>query len=274
MSCRLLTFKATFTLCLLLTTAALHSQPVSTAPVIFANSLIKPWGMEVNGSAQGLLIDVQYALSLETGLEHQVQLQPYGRVIHSIYAGDVDMAALFDARTDLSRVIKIAAIAESPVIIVGRSGMQPLTSIDELSGKLVGHMRGSKYGPIFDDATHFRKIPINTMQQALAMLIRGRIDAMTGVDLTFYWAIQQKRFSPTNFTPLLEISRPTVSLYMSKKSSRLELIPTYRAAMQKLHRSGVIDEIFGHNTQWQQMDGWSAPWSPSTRAPIQKASAP
>jgi len=272
MSCRSLRFRDTLALCILLATTALYSRLTCAAPVVFANSLIKPWGMEIDGTAQGLLVDVQYALSLETGLEHQVQLQPYSRVIHSIYSGDVDMAMLFDAQADLSRIIKIAAVAESPVIIVGRAGIKALSSIDQLNGKLVGYMRGSKYGPIFDDATHFTKTPINAMPQALAMLIRGRIDAMAGVDLTFFWAIKQKRFPPSHFTPLLEISRPMVSLYISKKSSHLELIPIYRAAVQELHHNGVIEEIFGHNLDWNHMDGWSAPWSPKAETSAQNSS--
>jgi polar amino acid transport system substrate-binding protein len=172
------------------------------------------------------------------------------------------MAGLFDARVDLTRVIKIAPIVESPVLIVGKAGMKPISSIEELRGKVVGHMRGSKYGPVFDEATHFTKTPINTMSQGLAMLYRGRIDAMAGVDLTFYWAIKEKRFAPSDFVPLLVISKPVASLYMSKTSPHQDLIPRYRKAMQYLHDTGVIDEIFGHSTDWDQMDGWSAPWVP------------
>jgi len=258
-----------FLLCTLLSILAVapiqHAKAAEQgdrSPVVFANSLIKPWGMSVDGSAQGLLVDVQYALGLETGLNQQLLLQPYARVIHSIYSGDVDMAGLFDARVDLSKVVKIAAITESSVLIVGKAGMQTISSIEGLRGKVVGHMRGSKYGPAFDDASHFTKIPINTMLQGLAMLYRGRIDAMAGVDLTFFWAIKQKQFSPSDFVPLLVVSKPVVSLYISKKSPHLDLIPRYRKAMQHLHDSGVIKEIFGHNTGWSQMNGWSAPWSP------------
>jgi len=258
-----------FVLCILLSILAIaHAQLAEAAeqgdrsPVVFANSLIEPWGMTIDGSAQGLLVDVQYALGLETGLNQQLLLQPYSRVIHSIYSGEVDMAGLFDARVDLSKVIKIAAIAESSVIIVGKAGMKPISSMEALRGKVIGHMRGSKYGPAFDDASHFTKIPINTMVQGLAMLHRGRIDAMAGVDLTFFWAIKMKRFSPSDFVPLLVVSKPVVSLYISKKSPHLDLIPIYRKAMQHLHDSGVIKEVFGHNTGWSQMDGWSAPWSP------------
>lgn len=240
-----------------------------TKAVVFANSQIKPWGMQIDGAPQGLLIDIQYALSLETGLTHKVLLQPYSRVIHSVYSGDVDMAVLFDARVDLSQVIKIAPIAESPVILVGKAGMDPLTSLDELTGKTVGHMRGSKYGPVFDEATHFTRVPINAMSQALSMLLRGRIDAMAGVDLTFFWAIQARGFKPTQFTPLLVISRPVVSLYMSKKTSRPELLPLYKTAMNQLSEKGIIEDIFGHNTEWYQMDGWSEPWQPKTKNDIE-----
>jgi|GEM_PF-495013 len=258
-----------FVLCTLLSILAVaptqHAKAAERddrSRIVFANSLIKPWGMSVDGSAQGLLVDVQYALGLETGLEQQLILQPYARVIHSIYSGDVDMAGLFDARVDLSKVIKIAVITESSVTIVGKAGMQSISSIEELRGKLVGHMRGSKYGPAFDDASHFTKVPINTMLQGLAMLYRGRIDAMAGTDLTFFWAIKQKKFSPADFVPLLVISKPAVSLYISKKSPHLDLIPRYRKAMQNLHDTGVINEIFGHSTDWNKIDGWSAPWSP------------
>lgn len=271
MSCYRLQEKSMLTLYALLVAAVLTNvrainaddSPNSQA-VVFANSQIKPWGMQIDGAAQGLLIDIQHALSIETGLTHKVLLQPYSRVIHSVYSGDVDMAALFDARVDLSRAIKIAPIAESPVILVGKAGMTPLTSLDELTGKTVGHMRGSKYGPTFDEATHFTRVPINTMSQALSMLLRGRIDAMAGVDLTFFWAIQARGFKPTQFTPLLVISRPVVSLYMSKKSSRPELLPLYRTAMNQLSEKGIIEDIFGHNTEWHQMDGWSEPWQPKT----------
>jgi polar amino acid transport system substrate-binding protein len=134
-------------------------------PIIFGNSLIKPWGMQLGGLAQGLLVDLQCALSIETGFSHQVELQPYARVIQPLYYGDVDMAALFAANIDLSRVIKVAPIIEASVIIVGKAGTAPINSISELSGKLTGHMRGSKYGPSFDNASFFTKVPIDNMQQ-------------------------------------------------------------------------------------------------------------
>ncbi len=242
-----------------------------TPSITFATSLIKPWGMLIDGAPQGLLIDVQRALAIETQQKHQVFLQPYSRVIHSVYAGDVDMAILFDARVDLSQVTKIAPITRSSVIIIGRAGDAPITSIDQLQGKLVGHMRGSKYGAVFDEATHFKKIPINVMSQGLAMLSRGRIDAMTGVDLTFYWAIQQMPLSPRDFSPLLVVSKPTISLYISNKSDKTGLIAAYRKSAQTLDDTGVLEEIFGHTTEWNQMDGWSKPWQPKIVRPRGKA---
>lgn len=244
-----------------------QDAPNSNAPVVFANSQIKPWGMEINGVAQGLLIDTQYALSLETGLPHVVHLQPYARVIHSVYSGNVDMAMLFDARVDHSRVIRIAEVTQSRVIVVGRADTPAIESLKALEGKRVGHMRGSKYGPQFDEATHFTRIPINTMFQALAMLRRGRIDAMAGVDMTFFWTIQQSDFKAEDFAQLLVVSRPTVGLYISKLSTQQDLIPLYRDAVNRLREKGILTEIFGHSEAWAKMEGWSAPWQP-TLAPV------
>ena len=239
----------------------------SKAPVVFANSQIKPWGMNIEGIAQGLLIDTQYALSLETGLPHVVHLQPYARVIHSVYSGTVDMAMLFDTHVDHRRVIRVAEITQTRVIVVGPASSPAIKSLDELKGKRVGHMRGSKYGQQFDSATHFTRVPINTMFQALAMLRRGRIDAMAGVDVTFFWAIQQSNFNAEDFSQLLVVSRPTVSLYLSKQSTRQDLIPTYRDAVARLNEKGILKKIFGHSETWEKMEGWSAPWQP-TLAPV------
>ncbi len=125
-------------------------------------------------------------------------------------------------------------------------------------------MRGSKYGPIFDDADHFTRIPINTMSQALAMLKRGRIDAMAGVDQTFFWAMKQMQLSPNEFSELITISRPTISLYISQHSQHKPLTPLYRDALQRLKEKGIIDQIFGHSEDWNLMQGWSQPWQPAS----------
>lgn len=232
--------------------------------IVFGNSQIKPWGMLINGVPQGLLVDVERALALETQRQHKLQLLPYARVIHSIYVGDVDMAGLFDARINHSKLIKVAPIIDTRVIIIGKAPAAPISDTSELNGLQVGYMRGSKYGPIFDDADHFTRIPINTMSQALAMLKRGRIDAMAGVDQTFFWAMKQMQLSPNEFSELITISRPTISLYISQHSQHKPLIPLYRDALQRLKEKGIIDQIFGHSEDWNLMQGWSQPWQPAS----------
>ncbi len=271
-------------LALTLATVSMTPSLASTTEtdIVFGNSQIKPWGMLIDGVPQGLLVDVERALALETQKTHRLQLLPYARVIHSIYVGDVDMAGLFDGRINHSKLIKVAPITETRVIIIGKNPASRIEDIGELSGLLVGHMRGSKYGPIFDDADHFAKIPINSMSQALAMLKRGRIDAMAGVDQTFFWAMKQMQLSPDEFTELMTISRPTISLYMSQHSQHKSLIPLYRNAMQRLKEKGVIEQIFGHSEDWNLMQGWSQPWqpasidshSPTTHAPAEHKKPP
>tara|TARA_B100000446_G_scaffold40601_2_gene36241 strand:- start:23682 stop:24509 length:828 start_codon:yes stop_codon:yes gene_type:complete len=253
------------TLALTLATASVTPSLASTteSEIIFGNSQIKPWGMLIDGVPQGLLVDVERALALETHQIHKLQLLPYARVIHSIYVGDVDMAGLFDGRINHSKLIKVAPITNTRVIIIAKTPASTIDDIGELRGLLVGHMRGSKYGPIFDDADHFTKVPINSMSQALAMLKRGRIDAMAGVDQTFFWSMKQMQLSPDEFTELTTISRPTISLYMSQHSQHKALIPVYRNAMQRLKEKGIIEKIFGHSEDWNLMQGWSQPWQPA-----------
>ncbi len=259
----LINLAMTLALTLSVACAPLAKAATTETEIIFGNSQIKPWGMLIDGVPQGLLVDLERALAVETQRQHKLKLLPYARVIHSIYVGDVDMAGLFDARIDHSKLIKIAPITDTRVIIIGRAPAPAISDISELNGLTVGHMRGSKYGAVFDDADQLSKIPINTMSQALAMLKRGRIDAMAGVDQTFFWAMKQMQFSPSEFSELITISRPTVSLYMSQHSRHKPLIPLYREALHRLKEKGIIDQIFGHSEDWNLMQGWSQPWQPA-----------
>tara|TARA_B100000446_G_scaffold76073_4_gene71974 strand:+ start:2015 stop:2824 length:810 start_codon:yes stop_codon:yes gene_type:complete len=239
--------------CLLWAVPSLSKDLLQTQiqePVRFATSTVKPWGIRTAAGDQGLLVAVIDEMVRITKVSVSNQLQPYPRVVHSVYSGFVDFAFLFDSPATEASAIRIGHLVDSKMIVVGRAGSQKLNSLDELSGKSVGFIRGSKYGSAFDDATHFDRVPVSSMEQGLAMLMRDRMDVMAGTDQAVYWSMRKMNVGARRLTKLYVLNGTSGSLYISKKSSRTDLIPVFREALLTLKENGTIDRIFQSDYQW------------------------
>ncbi len=217
----------------------------------FATSTVKPWGFkDKNGHEDGLLVHFGRELSLESKIGYQNFLQPYPRVIHSLNSGLVDFAVLFDSHASREAAIRVGDVTRVEIIVVAAAGAEPRENIKALEGMNIGYIRGSRYGEEFDDATHFTRIPINTMHQGLAMLLNGRIDAMASADQSLYWAMDKMGVEASKLTKVISIGETTGGLYMSKKSDRTDLLPIYQQALKRMAEKGALARIFYHQPTW------------------------
>jgi len=220
-------------------------EPIAQQPVIFVTSTVKPWGFQTKaGELDGLLVRFAEELAREVQVPMNNYLQPYPRVIHSVKSGTADMAVLFDSPMMHDIGLRVGQVIETEILVVVKSGTPSATSLADLSGWRVGYIRGSKYTQEFDQADNFIRIPINTMRQGLAMLLTGRLDAMSSADQTLFYAMDTMGVTPDRVQKLLVLGTATAGLYMSKRSKKQRLIPNYRIALERLRSSGRLDEIF------------------------------
>lgn len=224
----------------------------------FSTSTVKPWGfINEEGLEDGLLVRFERELYLETGIAYENYLQPYPRVLHSLASGSVDFAIIFDPHAPKAKTVRVGHVTTTEIIVVAVAGVEPLVSIDGLAKQRVGYIRGSKYGEAFDSATHFTRVPINTMKQGLSMLLNGRIEAMTSSDQSLYWAMEKMGIDGSRLTRILILDGVTGGLYMSNDSRRPDLLPIYRKALQRMQAKGTMTRIF------YQQDAWAAFEAPS-----------
>jgi polar amino acid transport system substrate-binding protein len=222
----------------------------------FATSTVKPWGfMDEQGQQRGMLVEFTRHLSLEIGTKYHNYLQPYPRVIHSLGSGFVDFAVLLDGPLAEKSGIRVGGLFVTEVLLVAKSGVEPIASIELLSGMTVGHIRGSNYGDRFDRATHFKRIPINTMRQGLAMVLAGRIDAMASADYTLYHGMEKMGLESTQLSLLLVVREHTGGLYISRHSRLKHLMPVYRKAIERMRVQGVLARIFYKPRIWGSVNG-------------------
>ena len=220
------------------------------ASVRFATTTVKPWGIKSEAGNHGLLVDVLDELMRITQIPVVNELQPYPRVVHSLYSGRADFAFLFDSPATREAAIHVGHLVNSKMIVVGRAGAEELQSLDELEGKAVGFIRGSKYGAEFDEATHFTRVPVSTMEQGLAMLMRNRMDVMAGTDQAVYWSMRKMNVGAKRLSKLYVLGGTSGSLYLSKKSNRSDLVPAYQNALKILHENGTLERIFSTSYEW------------------------
>lgn len=217
----------------------------------FATSTVKPWGfINRQGQEDGLLVRFEQALERETGIAYQNHLQPYPRVLHSLASGAVDFAVIFDSHAPDEQAIRVGYVTTIEIMVVARAGGPLRASMSELAGMQIGYIRGSKYGSQFDEATHFTRVPINKIEQGIAMVLKGRIEAMASTDQSLYWALDNMGVKAGDLAKIISIGKTTGGLYMSKKSQRKDLLPIYRKALQQMKATGTMARIFYRQDAW------------------------
>ncbi|MDN3681008.1 ABC transporter substrate-binding protein [Vibrio tapetis subsp. quintayensis] len=234
---------------LLLFIVVLFSVPPAVASVAkFSTSNVKPWGfLGSDGKPTGLLIRVADALQGELSNGGDIvienQLRPYPRVIHEIKTATVDFAVMFNSSSANSIAVSLGKVVDARVIIIGVADREPIASLDDLTGKMVGHIRGSKYGPDFDDHRTMKKRSLGSMKQGIDMLLNGRIYALASADQTIYYAMEQMDIPLDAITTMYTVSSIQADLYFSKESSNSYLVTPVKQALDRLRAKGTLDKF-------------------------------
>ncbi len=230
---------------------ALTSQAYGEEDIRFVSSTVKPWGyITSSGKPDGLLVRFVDELGRTAGLPYVNRLQPYPRVKHSLANGQADLAVLFSGPESERIGISLGAVVDTYIMLVGPAGRESIESLDEVQGKLVGYIRGSRYGPEFDNHEGIIKTPVNRMRQGLAMLLTGRLDAMASTDQTLFYTLRKMDVEVGRLSPLLVLGKTQGHLYLSRQTTNQHLAPIYRDALDQLRVSGKLDTLFYSEDRW------------------------
>lgn len=214
----------------------------------FSTSNIKPWGfINQQGLAEGLLVTLAESLEKESGITIRNQIRPYPRVIHEIAKGSVDFAVMFESPQAAKIGISLGRVVDTHILLVGLPNTPTVDDINELRGRSIGYIRGSKYGGVFDNSQAFDKVSVGSMKQGINMLLKRRIYAMASADQTFYYALRELNIPRHQVTPIMVLNTTSADLYFSRASTQTHLIEPLRSALNALKEKGVLNSIFYEN---------------------------
>lgn len=222
---------------------SLHAKALE--PIKISTSNVMPWGIEKkSGLHEGLL--VKFAYGLATKLDRRVdnRMRPYPRVIMDISLGKCDLAVMYKGAKSEDIAQSLGTVVQADIIAVSLSDHKPIKDISELAGEQVAHVRGSVYGPSFDDNEQIIKVPVKDMNQGLRMLLKGHVAALVSADQSIFYGIDVMAIDPARLKRLTTISTATADLYLSKKSSLQGDADKIRKALEQMKAEGVLNEIF------------------------------
>ncbi|WP_317929888.1 substrate-binding periplasmic protein [Halioxenophilus sp. WMMB6] len=233
----------------------------------FAIPDVYPWGyLSADGEIAGLLPGLLNHLREKTGLTYKSVLMPYSRIVHSLQNGSIDSAVLMDDQS-YHNVDAVAKLVNLEILIVTRADAPPVTSLDDLAGKRVGFLRGWESAFTFYREHNIEGVEVNTTNQGLALMIRDRLDAMTGSPFSVPLAIQSMGLDPARFRASFRRGIGSMSLYLSRTSQQEQNLQALREAMDCIHLDSYAEEYF----RAQEMDSLTSNDAGPAKTPLPPA---
>jgi polar amino acid transport system substrate-binding protein len=150
----------------------------STQVLQLISTDVRPWGyIDREGKPGGIHVDMLQGLAAKNGALGVIRVVPYVRLIREIKQGSADIAVMFDSAESRDVAHLLAAIDPVKVLMVTRSKLTWSEFLE--SGQLkIGRLRQSRYGMSQSSLKDSDFVDINTVNQGVAMLLKGRLDGM------------------------------------------------------------------------------------------------
>jgi len=153
---------------------------------------------EGDGALSGLDIDLLDQLSQRTGLRFEVQRAPWARGLAALQNGKADLMtglAKTPERESYIHYLPQPYYACAPRFYAAPAQAKALQSYSQLASLTIGHVLESAYFEPFDSDQQLRKTAVNTENQLLEMLVRGRLQAVIGTDCQVDYELRDARWN-------------------------------------------------------------------------------
>lgn len=214
------------------------ASSVLAAPLNMVSTNVMPWGyLDSAGQPAGLHVQILTQLGLSSGLDYQLKVEPYARVVRDVQLGRADVSIMFDSTESRSMAHFLASVELGSVFLVGHKNV----SWDQLVKKpklRIGRMSHSNYGlaKLKLEAQDF--VAINTVNQGVAMMLRGRLDGVICTSAAFSLALEKLKVDSVNSLQAFHLAEVSGAVFLSKRS-QFKPEQLQRAAMAAVKEIGV-----------------------------------
>jgi ABC-type amino acid transport substrate-binding protein len=211
---------------------------VPRAPLRLTVVNLMPWaGYTQQGRPTGALIELTAQLSKLSGVALDILLVPYGRAPHMLTNGGTDLMLSIDVNTPGTPIESVGMVE---IMMVGRNGFR-FQQLEDLHGKTVSYLRGARYADLEADQ-RILKHAVDSYEQALRMLLAGRIDVLVGVGDSIEYALRKLETPMALVSPRYRLSRGNLALY-SVPAIDQQISLALQSACRQLRQKRLLDEL-------------------------------
>jgi polar amino acid transport system substrate-binding protein len=221
-------------------TTAINEQKTCLSMHVVLNTLAGY--LDKNGKIAGFHIDFLDALEKKTGICMDKKLLPYSRAKHSIKMSAHDGGILARSKDLDKKVIYIAKLLTSETVIIPKKG-QAFTNYQDLKNITIGKVRGVTLDKSIGENKKLTFIDVLNYKNGLAMLKKGRIDAIVGNSLGLSAITELEMAEDVNLSGKLVLGQREVWFLLSNKSSHLDKVEQLKEATLALIEDKVVDKI-------------------------------
>lgn len=212
---------------------------------------VAPYGIQRHANSSGIYFDFANLLAKKAGYKATNNIYPYARIINELKTGQTDMTIMFRYKKLNDHVINVAPLPSLKTVVVGLRGTS-FTSIDQLKGKTIAHLRGANFSDAISKDSEILKVGTTNITQGIRMLMLKRVDAIIGPLTPIIDAAKQisKEGEEVVFDTPLIVGERTPWIQISKKSTDRISVEKLKAAFLEMEKQGTlkaIEETYVHS---------------------------
>jgi|GEM_PF-1891915 len=169
------------------------------------------------GIWKGALIDVLHKVEAKSGIPFDLKVVPFKRAIMMTKEGASDFGVFLESPERNQIAMPILKLGEAIYVAVSMKSKK-ITSLDQLSGKILGKIRGGGTLKSLSALPDVNYHLFSTHDEGVRLLKRGRIDVLITADFRVLEAIDRLDLSYDDIAKPVPIEGRGLWLYWSWKS--------------------------------------------------------
>ncbi|MDV3503134.1 transporter substrate-binding domain-containing protein [Marinobacter sp. M-5] len=208
-----------------------------------------PWAYEAeSGEQRGSLIRLANRLSDISGIPIRAELRPLRRVIREITAGDVGFTFLFQSPELDEKAVPVHKVMNVNLLLLAAADTDYPLDLQSLADQRVAYIRGTYLGEAFKNNADIVKVPVNSVGQAMELLMMGRVAAILASDHNILRTIESRDVTFRQFRYQRHVQGQPAMLYRSRsgrsRSGSEDHADKFTRALEAMAESGELQSIF------------------------------
>lgn len=181
----------------------------------------------------------------------ELRVVPWSRAMHDLEWKTVDLlypTGRTEEREEYMSYSSEPVNAVNFLIYTERdSGIATDSRLQDLAGMRIAVARGWNFGDEWDDADHFDKEEVGSIEQGFAMLEAGRVDGFAGYEVVWDYHIAENNLGPYAKLPPFGVAREYVTTLTGNEQGEA-MLEIFDQGKRRIEENGTMADI---ESRWQ-----------------------